>query len=45
VGGLFFSNILIGFITVEILRTYGRKQRKAETIHSPQNAQNQEQAA
>jgi NADH-quinone oxidoreductase subunit H len=44
VGGMFFSNILIGFITVEILRSYGRKQRKAETKLSPQSAQNQEQA-
>jgi len=42
--GMFFSNIVIGFITVEILRAYGRKQRKAETKLSPQSAQNQEQA-
>src|SRR3990172_2205192 len=31
-----FSNIVIGFITVEILRAYGRKQRKVEKILSPQ---------
>ncbi|MBE3067507.1 MAG: NADH-quinone oxidoreductase subunit NuoH [Chloroflexi bacterium] len=43
--GMFFSNIVIGFITVEILRAYGRKQRKAEAKLSPQSAQNQEQAA
>jgi len=43
--GMFFSNIVIGFITVEILRAYGRKQRKAEAKLSPRNAQNQEQAA
>jgi len=42
--GMFFSNIVIGYITVEILRAYGRKQRKAETKLSPQSAQNQEQA-
>jgi NADH-quinone oxidoreductase subunit H len=43
--GMFFSNIIIGFITVEILRAYGRKQRKAESNLSPQSAQNQEQVA
>jgi NADH-quinone oxidoreductase subunit H len=43
--GMLFSNIVIGFITVEILRAYGRKQRKAEAKPSPQSAQNQEQAA
>ena len=42
--GMFFSNIVIGFITVEILRAYGRKQRKAEAKLTPQSAQNQEQA-
>lgn len=36
--GMFFSNIVIGFITVEILRAYGRKKRKAETKLSPQSA-------
>lgn len=30
--GMFLSNIVIGFITVEILRAYGRKQRKAENF-------------
>ncbi|HEY5271022.1 MAG TPA: NADH-quinone oxidoreductase subunit NuoH [Anaerolineales bacterium] len=43
--GMFFSNIVIGFITVEILRAYGRRQSKAEAKLSPQSAQNQEQAA
>jgi NADH-quinone oxidoreductase subunit H len=28
--GMFLSNILIGWVTVEILRAYGRKQRKVE---------------
>ncbi len=28
--GMFGSNIVIGFVTIEILRAYGRKQRKAE---------------
>ena len=42
--GMFFSNIVIGYITVEILRAYGRNQRKAEAKLSPQSAQNQEQA-
>jgi len=43
--GMLFSNIVIGFITVEILRAYGRKQRKAEAKPAPQSAHNQEQAA
>jgi NADH-quinone oxidoreductase subunit H len=43
--GMFFSNIVIGFITVEILRAYGCKQRKAEAKLSPQSTQKQEQAA
>ncbi len=43
--GMFFSNIVIGFITVEILRAYGRRQSKAEGKLSPHSAQNQEQAA
>jgi len=43
--GMFFSNIVIGFITVEILRAYGRRQSEAEAKLSPQSAQNQEQAA
>jgi NADH-quinone oxidoreductase subunit H len=38
--GMFLSNIVIGFITVEILRAYGRKQRKAAGNLSPQRAQN-----
>jgi len=43
--GMFLSNLVIGFITIEILRAYGRKQRKAETKPTPQNGQNQEQVA
>lgn len=43
--GMFFSNIVIGYITVEILRAYGRKQRKVETTLPSQSAQNQEHAA
>jgi uncharacterized membrane-anchored protein YhcB (DUF1043 family) len=43
--GMFISNIIIGFITVEILRAYGHKQRKAEINITPQRAQNQEQKA
>jgi NADH-quinone oxidoreductase subunit H len=43
--GMFFSNIVIGFITVEILRAYGRRQRKAEAKLSPHSARNQEQVA
>ena len=42
--GMFFSNIVIGLITIEILRAYGRKQRKAEGNLTPQSAHNQEQA-
>lgn len=38
--GMFLSNIVIGLITVEILRTYGRKQRKGEANLNPQRAQN-----
>jgi NADH-quinone oxidoreductase subunit H len=38
--GMFFSNVVIGLITVEILRSYGRKQRKAQTDLSPQRLQN-----
>ena len=41
--GMFGSNILIGFVTIEILRAYGRKQRKAEQKPAPQ-AKIQEQA-
>jgi NADH-quinone oxidoreductase subunit H len=42
VTGMFGSNIVIGFVTIEILRAYGRKKRKAETKPAPQ-AQTQEQ--
>jgi NADH-quinone oxidoreductase subunit H len=38
--GMFFSNIVIGYVTVEILRSYGRRQRKAEATLSPQRLQN-----
>jgi NADH-quinone oxidoreductase subunit H len=37
---MFFSNVVIGFITVEILRAYGRKQRKGDVKLSPQSAHN-----
>jgi hypothetical protein len=41
--GMFGSNLVIGFLTIEILRAYGRKQRKAEQkTNLP--AQTQEQA-
>jgi len=34
---MFASNIVIGYVTVEILRSYGRNQRKAEKLpDSPQ---------
>jgi NADH-quinone oxidoreductase subunit H len=36
--GMFFSNIVIGLITIEILRGYGRKQREAESKLSPRSA-------
>lgn len=39
---MFGSNVVIGFITIEILRAYGRKQRKVEQKPAPQ-AQTQEQ--
>jgi NADH-quinone oxidoreductase subunit H len=42
--GMFFSNIVIGYIAVEILRAYGRNQRKAEATLSSQRSQSQEQA-
>jgi NADH-quinone oxidoreductase subunit H len=42
--GMFFSNVVIAVITVEILRAHGRKQRKAEEKLAPQMARNQEQA-
>jgi hypothetical protein len=28
--GMFLSNVIIGVVTIEILRAYGRKQRKSE---------------
>jgi hypothetical protein len=37
---MFLSNVVIGLITVEILRSYGRKQRKAQADLSPQRLQN-----
>ena len=37
--GLFLSNLLIAWVTIEILRRYGRKQRKAEEVLAPQAAQ------
>jgi NADH-quinone oxidoreductase subunit H len=43
--GMFLSNIVIGYITIEILRAYGRKQRQAEMNLSAHNAKNQEQVA
>jgi NADH-quinone oxidoreductase subunit H len=42
--GMFFSNLVIGYITIEILRSYGRKQRKAELKATLPGVQNQEQA-
>jgi NADH-quinone oxidoreductase subunit H len=36
--GMFFSNVVIGLITVEILRGYGHKQRKAESKLSTRSA-------
>jgi NADH-quinone oxidoreductase subunit H len=42
--GLFFSNIVIGYITIEILRAYGRRQRKAEERLPLNSVHNQEQA-
>lgn len=38
--GMFLSNVIIGYITVEILRSYGRRQRKTEANPSPQRIQN-----
>jgi NADH-quinone oxidoreductase subunit H len=43
--GLFFSNIVIGYLTIEILRAYGRKQRKAAALSSTQSRIKQEQVA
>lgn len=33
VGGLFLSNILLGWVTIEILRAYGRRQKAREVVH------------
>jgi NADH-quinone oxidoreductase subunit H len=41
--GMFGSNVVIGFLTVEILRAYARRQRKAEQKSAPP-VQTQEQA-
>jgi NADH-quinone oxidoreductase subunit H len=41
--GMLGSNIVIGFLTIEILRAYGRKKRKADQLPAKQ-AQTQEQA-
>jgi NADH-quinone oxidoreductase subunit H len=38
--GMFFSNVVIAVITVEILRAHGRKQRKAGEKLAPQIARN-----
>jgi NADH-quinone oxidoreductase subunit H len=40
--GMFGSNLVIGFVTIEILRAYGRRQRKVEQKPAPP-AQTQEQ--
>ncbi len=36
-GGMLLSNILIGWVTVEILRAYGRKQRKLQSLLATQS--------
>ncbi len=38
--GMFLSNMVIGYITIEILRAYGRRQRHAKPDLSPQHVQN-----
>jgi NADH-quinone oxidoreductase subunit H len=43
--GMFSSNIVIGFITIQILRIYGRKQRNTLLKNSSTNGKNQEQVA
>lgn len=35
VGGMFLTNVIIGWITMEFLRIYGRRQRKAEEAARP----------
>jgi NADH-quinone oxidoreductase subunit H len=42
--GMFLSNVVIGYITVEILRKHGRKQSRAEAKISPHGTKKQEQA-
>jgi NADH-quinone oxidoreductase subunit H len=41
--GMFASNMVIGLITVEFLRKYGRKQRNGSNNNTSSNVQNQEQ--
>ena len=41
--GMFASNMVIGIITVEFLRKYGRKQRNVSNKNTSANVQNQEQ--
>ena len=43
--GMFLSNIIIGFITIEIMRAYGRNKRHAEIKHSMSSEKNQGQVA
>jgi NADH-quinone oxidoreductase subunit H len=43
--GMFSSNIVIGFITIQILRVYGRKQRNTLLKTSSTSGNNQEQVA
>jgi NADH-quinone oxidoreductase subunit H len=43
ISGMFLSNVLLGWITLEILRTYGRKQKAKESI--PPATQNAAQSA
>jgi len=33
ISGMFLSNVLIGWITIEILRAYGRRQKAKEPVH------------
>jgi NADH-quinone oxidoreductase subunit H len=35
VAGMFLSNVLVGWITIEILRTYARSQRKVKEVIQP----------
>jgi NADH-quinone oxidoreductase subunit H len=43
--GMFSSNLVIGFITIQILRVYGRKQRNTLLNTSSKGGKNQEQVA